>query len=225
MTVERAVLKSPRRRGPTKGDLKEDAILETCERLLAKKALSEIGVDELAAGAGISRPTFYFYFESKDAVLRTLVARIAEEMFARAESWLDRTDEPPEVTTMRTIEATAEVWEAHGPVLRAAVQNWGTVPEMRAFGEGLVRRFVERSARSIRDARDDGRGAARAGSRCHGHCAHLDERALLLHDLPERQSRALAQAARAHSDHDLAAGDLRRTSRLQKERDRPVVDQ
>ena len=156
MTVERAVLKSPRRRGPTKGDLKEDAILETCERLLANKQLSEIGVDELAAGAGISRSTFYYYFESKDAVLRTLVARIAEEMFARAESWLDRTDEPPEITTMRTIEATAEVWEAHGPVLRAAVQNWGTVPEMRAFGEGLVRRFVDRSAESIREARDAG---------------------------------------------------------------------
>jgi AcrR family transcriptional regulator len=156
VTVERAVLRSPRRRGPTKGDLKEDAILETCERLLARKPLSEIGVDELAAGAGISRPSFYFYFESKDAVLRTLVARIAEEMLARAESWLDRTDEPAEVTTMRTIEATAEVWEAHGPVLRAAVQNWGTVPEMRAFGEGLVKRFVDRSAQSIRDAREAG---------------------------------------------------------------------
>jgi TetR/AcrR family transcriptional regulator, ethionamide resistance regulator len=156
VTVERAVLKSSRRRGTTKGDLKEEAILETCERLLAKKELNEIGVDELAAGAGISRPTFYFYFESKDAVLRALVARIAEEMFARAETWLDRTDEPPEVSTMRTIEATAEVWQAHGPVLRAAVQNWGTVPEMRAFGEGLVRRFVGRSAQSIRDARKAG---------------------------------------------------------------------
>ncbi len=156
MTVERAVLKSPRRRGPTKGDLKEEAILETCERLLQKKPMNDIGVDELAAGAGISRSSFYFYFESKDAVLRTLVARIAEEMFAEAESWLDRTDEAPEVTTMRTIEATAAVWEAHGPVLRAAVQNWGTVPEMRAFGEGLVRRFVDRSAKSIEEAREAG---------------------------------------------------------------------
>jgi AcrR family transcriptional regulator len=156
VTVERAVLRSPRRRGPTKGALKEDAILATCERLLARKPLNEIGVDELAAGAGISRSTFYFYFESKDAVLRALVARIAEEMFARAESWLDRTDEPAEVTMMRTIEATAKVWEGHGPVLRAAVQNWGTVPEMRAFGEGLVKRFVDRSAQSIRDAREAG---------------------------------------------------------------------
>jgi AcrR family transcriptional regulator len=156
VTVERAVLPSPRRRGPTKGDLKEDAILATCERLLARKPLNEIGVDELAAGAGISRSTFYFYFESKDAVLRALVARIAEEMVARAKGWLDRTEEPAEVTTMRTIEATAEVWEAHGPVLRAAVQNWGTVPEMRAFGEGLVKRFVDRSAQSIRDAREAG---------------------------------------------------------------------
>ncbi len=143
-------------------------------------------------------------------MLRTLVARIAEEMFARAESWLDRTDEPPEVTTMRTIEATAEVWEAHGPVLRAAVQNWGTVPEMRAFGEGLVRRFVERSAQSIRDARDDGDAPPGPDPGRSGDRAHLDERALLLHHLAERQPRALARAARAHADHHLAAGHLRR---------------
>ena len=160
MTVERAVLSPPRRRGPAKGDLKEGAILETCERLLAEKSLGEIGVDELAAGAGISRPTFYFYFESKDAVLRTLVARIAEEMYAQAESWLDREDEDFAVSTMRTIDATAAVWQAHGPVLRAAVQNWGTVPEMRAFGEGLVKRFVDRSAESIREARTSGEAPA-----------------------------------------------------------------
>ncbi len=41
-------------------------------------------------------------------------------------------------------------------MLRAAVENWGTVPEMRAFWEDMVRRFVEQSAQSIRDERDAG---------------------------------------------------------------------
>ena len=69
MTDGRGVL-SASRRPARKGDLKEQAILATCERLLGEKPLGEIGVDELAAGAGISRPSFYFYFESKNAVLR-----------------------------------------------------------------------------------------------------------------------------------------------------------
>jgi AcrR family transcriptional regulator len=61
------------------GDDRERAILETAERLLEEKPLSEISVDDLAKGAGISRPTFYFYFPSKDAVVMTIVERLVEE--------------------------------------------------------------------------------------------------------------------------------------------------
>ena len=61
------------------GDERERAILETAERLLEEKPLSEISVDDLAKGAGISRPTFYFYFPSKDAVVMTIVERLVEE--------------------------------------------------------------------------------------------------------------------------------------------------
>ncbi len=61
-----------RRRTPRKGDLTEQAILDTAARLLAERPLSEIGIDELARGAGISRSSFYFYFASREALLRTL---------------------------------------------------------------------------------------------------------------------------------------------------------
>lgn len=156
MTVERAVLRSSRRRGHTKGDLKEQAILATCERLLADRPLSEITVDELASGAGISRPTFYFYFESKDAVLRSLVERIAGAMLAEAEAWLAREDDPFEVVTERAIAASAAVWRDHGRVLRAAVETWGAQPETRQVGERLVQGFVDQAAQSIEEARAKG---------------------------------------------------------------------
>ncbi|HET7455308.1 MAG TPA: TetR/AcrR family transcriptional regulator [Solirubrobacterales bacterium] len=58
------------------GDERERAILETAERLLEERPLSEISVDDLARGAGISRPTFYFYFPSKDAVVLTIIDRL-----------------------------------------------------------------------------------------------------------------------------------------------------
>src|SRR4051795_13687560 len=61
------------------GDDRELAILTTAERLLAERPLSAISVDDLARGAGISRPTFYFYFASKDAVLLTLLDRVVAE--------------------------------------------------------------------------------------------------------------------------------------------------
>ena len=57
-----------RRAARPSGDDRELAILETAIRLLDERQEHEISVDDLAKGAGISRPTFYFYFPSKDAV-------------------------------------------------------------------------------------------------------------------------------------------------------------
>src|SRR5690349_18554730 len=61
-----------RRTPKMSGDDRERAILEAFEHLLEQRALHEISIDEIARGAGISRPTFYFYFASKEAVLLSL---------------------------------------------------------------------------------------------------------------------------------------------------------
>src|SRR5215218_7086844 len=65
-----------RRGSRASGDDRERAIFETAEKLLKEKPLSEISVDDLAKGAGISRPTFYFYFPSRDAVVLTIIDRL-----------------------------------------------------------------------------------------------------------------------------------------------------
>src|ERR671916_1961371 len=71
------------------GDERQMAILATAERLLEDRTLSEISIDDLARGAGISRPTFYFYFASKDAVLLALLDRVVEQGQTAAGDVLD----------------------------------------------------------------------------------------------------------------------------------------
>ncbi|ALR10791.1 TetR/AcrR family transcriptional regulator [Mycobacteroides saopaulense] len=68
------------------GDERIQAILTNAEELLGQRPLADISVDDLARGAGISRPTFYFYFSSKEAVLLTLAERIIEEADANVAS-------------------------------------------------------------------------------------------------------------------------------------------
>jgi TetR/AcrR family transcriptional regulator, ethionamide resistance regulator len=68
-----------RRSARPSGDDRELAILTTAERLLEERGFANISVDDLAKGAGLSRPTFYFYFPSKDAVLLTLFERVIVE--------------------------------------------------------------------------------------------------------------------------------------------------
>src|SRR5882672_5923379 len=68
-----------RRGSRPSGDDRELAILATAERLLADRPLSAISIDELAKGAGLSRPTFYFYFASKEAVLLSLLDPLIQQ--------------------------------------------------------------------------------------------------------------------------------------------------
>src|SRR5271154_3163049 len=50
-----------RRSARPSGDDREQAILATAERLLEERSFAEISVYDRAKGAGLSRPTFYFY--------------------------------------------------------------------------------------------------------------------------------------------------------------------
>ena len=60
-------------------------------------------MDDLAKGAGISRPTFYFYFPSKEAVLLTLLDRVIDE----ADAALEALAQAPTARSAATRGATA----------------------------------------------------------------------------------------------------------------------
>jgi TetR/AcrR family transcriptional regulator, ethionamide resistance regulator len=159
-----------RRRTQRKGDVTEQAILDTAERLLAGRPLSSIAIDELARGAGISRPSFYFYFESREAVLRTLAERVAQELYRASEVWLRRSDEPPADAVRRAVTSNLALWRKHGPVLRASVRARDTDPELRRFWDSIGRSFREATAAQIEHERSAGLappGPPAAGSLAH----------------------------------------------------------
>jgi AcrR family transcriptional regulator len=85
-TASQASAPRGRRSARPSGDDREQAILATAEHLLENRPFAEISVDDLAKGAGISRPTFYFYFGSKEAVLLTLWERVIREADAALEA-------------------------------------------------------------------------------------------------------------------------------------------
>src|SRR2546425_883486 len=101
-----------RRRAPSKGDRRERALLDTARALLARKPLADITIDELAGGAEISRSSFYFYFDSKLAVVVTLLHELTSELNADASPWLDGI-EPDEAGLRRAIAALAAIWRTH----------------------------------------------------------------------------------------------------------------
>lgn len=154
---------APRGRRPARpsGDDRELAILTTAERLLAEKPLSAISVDDLARGAGISRPTFYFYFASKDAVLLSLLDRVVAEADAVMQEAFGRPASGPREGWRQAITAYYETFRAHRPLTLAWAEARSSNAEIRNLWAGRVEAWVQRCAAAI-DA-ERARGAAPDG--------------------------------------------------------------
>jgi TetR/AcrR family transcriptional regulator, ethionamide resistance regulator len=137
------------------------AILATAERLLEQRGLGEISIDDLARGAGISRPTFYFYFPSKDAVLLTLLDRVVEEANTAAGDVLDQLAENPRERLREAIRRYHETFRSHRAVVLACAQVRATNAEVRQLWATVMEGWVRRAEAAIESERR--RGAAPAG--------------------------------------------------------------
>ncbi|MDX6622403.1 MAG: TetR/AcrR family transcriptional regulator, ethionamide resistance regulator [Solirubrobacterales bacterium] len=151
-----------RRNSRASGDERERAILATAQQLLEERPLSEISVADLAAGAGISRPTFYFYFSSRDAVLLTLVERMAAEageaIESRAAAMLS-TD--PRTGIRQGIEDAYTAFASRRAAILAAAELQATNAEAREVWSRVMEGWVAQVSKIIEAER--ARGAAPPG--------------------------------------------------------------
>src|SRR3954452_12353363 len=150
-----------RRPARPSGDDRELAILATAERLLAEKPLSAVSVDDLARGAGISRPTFYFYFASKDAVLLTLLDRVVAEADAMTAAAFEHPAAGARAAWRQAITVYYETFRAHRALTLAWAEARFTNDEVRDLWGRVFDGWVQRCAAAIEAERE--RGAARAG--------------------------------------------------------------
>src|SRR5438552_65405 len=133
----------------TAPDLRE-AILAATARLLADRSFTDLAVSDILDEAGVSRGTFYFYFDSKHAVLGELVRRAVTEGHAAAAPWLASPADPVAALRAGTA-AGAKLWQASAPVLRAIVENWRTDPrltelwlqQMQTFADAAIARIAD----------------------------------------------------------------------------------
>lgn len=129
-----------RRGAQSKGDLREQAILDVCERLLAQKGYEAMTVGDLAEGAGITRGALYFYFGSKPEVVAALVARNVAHLWKRSEA-ITRIEDPREAIAT-AMQRTIELWSRHGLVMRTAIDLALTVPEIGELWDRTAELFI-----------------------------------------------------------------------------------
>jgi len=154
-----------RRTARVSGDERQDAILTTAEALLGERSFDDVSIEELARGAGISRPTFYFYFSSKDEMLLALLDRVISEVEHRVSELPRNFESDPAGAWTRSIGMFVEVFVAHRGVATAAIAARARNDEVRALWSKSMQSWVDFSSDVI--ASEQARGAAPDGIDAH----------------------------------------------------------
>ena len=129
--------------------------------MLGERPLEDISIEELATGAGISRPSFYFYFSSKDDVLLALLDQVISQVQHRVAALPRDFDTDPEAAWRRSIGVFVEVFTEHRAVSAAAITGRARNAEVHDLWAKSMQTWVGYSTEVIIAER--ARGAAPDG--------------------------------------------------------------
>jgi len=143
VTAQQEPVEAPRRRG----DKQRHAIVQAVRELLEEKPFAELSVSTISDRAGVARSGFYFYFDSKYAVLAHIVGEAAHELEELTQSFAPRgAQETPTAFAERMVRSAAVVYAHNDPVMSACNAARHTDAEIReildAYNEAVVDQIV-----------------------------------------------------------------------------------
>ena len=119
-----------------RGDKHRQAILRAVRELLQERPFAELSVSTISLRAGVARSGFYFYFNSKYAVLAQIIAEATEELEELTHYFAPRQPgESPEQFAKRMVGSAAAVCGHNDPVVTACNAARHTDIEIRDIVE------------------------------------------------------------------------------------------
>jgi AcrR family transcriptional regulator len=119
-----------------RGDKHRQAIMQAVRELLQERPFAELSVSTISLRAGVARSGFYFYFDSKYAVLAQILAEALEELEELTQYFAPRQPgESPEQFAKRMVGSAAAVYAHNDPVMTACNAARHTDVEIREILE------------------------------------------------------------------------------------------
>lgn len=121
-------------------------LLHAADReLSAAETFAELSIERLITAAGISRSTFYAYFQDKGALLEALTEGVLDEMWAVAIGWTELPADAGKNDIVVALREVIAVYRTHRLVMAAAADS----PAVREDYSRLMYRTIDRIADHI----------------------------------------------------------------------------
>lgn len=129
-------------------------------QLLEEKPFAELSVSTISDRAGVARSGFYFYFDSKYAVLAHILGEVSEELTEATGAFAPRGDnETPAQFACRMVGSAASVYAHNDPVMSACNIARNTDAEIREildrYNEAVIDQIVPIVEAEIRNGTAD----------------------------------------------------------------------
>jgi AcrR family transcriptional regulator len=151
-TMTLASRRARRRRGPSRGDLRERAILDAAERLIERHGFDGISMEAIAQEVGITRSSLYFYFDSRQSVATALFESIYAELIAPVNEL--RTAAKDDDSFGKALDRVAQLWREHRVVMRYAAQRGSDNPRIGELWRTAMERWVAATLAMLRSQPD-----------------------------------------------------------------------
>lgn len=150
---------APTRRAQRRAELGR-RLLEATEQLMGADAeprsFTDLSVNALASAAGISRATFYVYFEDKGQLLQALAEEVAEGFRTVAQRWWDTTERPSHDDLHGAIADTVALHRQHRAVIWAILEMSSYDAAIAAFYDQLMASLIDGYTEAIEQAQAAG---------------------------------------------------------------------
>jgi AcrR family transcriptional regulator len=131
----------------SRGDRQRDAIVTAVRELLHERSFADLSVSTISERAGVARSGFYFYFDSKYAVLAVILADADDLLDSLTHHFAPREPgETPVAFAKRMVGSAAAVYANDNPVLQACAVARNTDAQIREmmddFYDGTIEKLI-----------------------------------------------------------------------------------
>lgn len=135
-----------------RGDKQRQAILQAVRELLQEKPFAELSVSTISDRAGVARSGFYFYFDSKYAVLAQILAEATHELEELTQYFAARgPDESPAAFAQRMVGSAAAVYAHNDPVMSACNVARNSDAEIREILDQQISTVIDQIVGVVSD--------------------------------------------------------------------------